>query len=1834
MFRFLIPFLLFFVSVFSFAQQAKKKATKPPYRYIYGITKEQIWKINAGKYKEVYTKEFLSKPVDSLTILQDIPAVYKKGRYIILSPEEKYLSEHIIKSNRHFMTIIETPEEMGVVIKNVADQSITDVRFYIEEKSIQLRHNGFYYVIPREMYGKKLLAEYKDELLFIQIPKSISKEKYSSKINKRRGSEGFVLTDKPKYHIGDTVFMKAYFSPSLFSKKTKFKISYSEKNKKAIVFEDEIKKDESGSYISYFVLSDTLPIDLVYQVRIDQKNRGRLTYFRIEDYKLDDFLLNAAIQFDEKYQDSITVDISCTTPQGDPISGWIYLNMEPGTIDVSADGQTYMPYWSLKDSIQTNGQTNITYKTKMPALPYGEYEMNLTLQVKNNGLIEEVKKEVVYSYQPVVMLHKLQEHVCIFNSYAVASSSPTTDFAIYGSLYNRDTVPISFPYEVDLQKQKIPSAFLIGQSYIKVDLMEIMKEPLDFDYAVQQNAIQVHIYNPLQLPLTVTGKEGEALYQKNEAAISFKIPLEKNQLLYCEYLYLGKYFQKRLLISPDYKSLVIEAILPDTIAPGQSVQANVHVSDIKDKPLRNVNLTVLAVDNRLKHTGIPASKELIQYEYEMLTDNQSNSDSYTSTSIPDTSILANVYEEYSRFIYTDSINYFLVPEIDDALTEAFIYVQKKGVTIRPGYVFEDGKPVYWSNKNEISMQSFYTTPGYHSYEIRLPDEMVYIDSVFIYAAFKNNILIPIDRIPKGRYRIASRPKRLTKDEIERLYPYLYTIKTSKGCALETRANFYSHVSHNTIIVNEDARIHFISDSAGVAVHCSDSVSNKKYYESYLKRQRFIKLTSDRSEIQMSELKTLERQNYIIENTSCDFDAIRVALGERDSFADLYVRYQFYFKTISKLIGDAGVVQIDSNRRTYGVDILLFKIAAPGKYRIQFWDLAGTLVQEQEIYIDKPGYYFSEIFSKACTKTTEERSDADLYSNERLYYPTATMSYRSKYASSYRRSRRYRLTYAGVYGGLNSMYTQAHTMSQGYQIGAIVGKEFSRRMSTELRLSYGNIALSAPKSYQYSYGKIGAMVWYTLPPFGYSRFSMSLGSGVAGQRRFDVSSNNSAAMIPVGVSVKYGIPYAESVRLEVLWNKTVAGTDYSYSNQGIWEINLRINFSLQRRRVICPSNFWGGESDKRAKSNDSYLLLSSSTTTNRAYSDTTIVVSNYVKQSATQNENVTYEKMRSDFYDRAYWIPSFKTDVNGNAVFNARYPDALTHWDNYIIAYNKRRQSNTWLSQNTAYLKNYVQLYVPRFVIAGDSASASYHVESDKPFSIRNTVGNTTIGESNTVDGKYAFYATETADTISCRSVLFIDDKQIDGEQRLIPVYRAGNETYTGFYTYLSGDTILNVSKPDSVLETKIYLSNDLEDLVRIQYKQLMEYSYSCNEQTASKLIGSIVGKQLNGTYSGKQPQSFYHKLKLNANADGLYSWWGGGMPNVSMSAYVLYALKQYYTSAGIKPDPFYARLQRQLVESAAYYKASYFTYWLMKESNLSMDAVELASPEARNYQEEILKLRIRQLQGDTIQRTEIETYLERTILGNVALVGSVQFEAAWYEHDALYLIILHRIAKSNYPDLAERIRKGLVEHGCLSEYTPTYVKALFIEEFAQLNLIPKNAAAVTYDNIGVTDFPFEKVIKDNNSHVVKIDDAAGMYVVKSEKQIRTNALKYKGIDIEYSFEKDGNKISALQSGTVVDQVVRLNISENCSYVMVEIPMAAGCIIEDVIVPGSAMLTHREIFRDKVILYFTKLPKGTYIVHIRQKVLFKGNYQLNPCSVNLMYFPMIQTQTAVRRIKIN
>jgi len=1823
MYRFLLIITFSFLANTVLAQQVNKMAAAPRYRYLYSISKEQAWKIAEKKYKDVFTKEFLAHAADSLKSFENIPTNYKKGGYISIVSKGKDLKVDFLKSNSLNVDIVTTPFEQGFVIKDAVGKALVNVVFYGRGSVINLPNNSYYYTIPKELYGKTIIIECNAEFVLITIPDKLKKNVKSKKIYSDNSKKAFVLVDKPMYHIGDTVFIKGYLPQSFLRKKAQLSIYYTDKNYSKIIVENKnVYKDSIGSYLYTFVLPDSLPIDKSYSITLKQRSDYAHRSFLIEDYYLTDYLLEADVHFGAQYQDSVQIEIQYETPQGDAINhGWIYLSLEPVSAYVNQKDDVYIPRYFLLDSIPANGNVNYVFNGKIPTLPNGTYDLKFKIQAVHNGQIAEVQKKISYKVLPVVVTHSIEGSVFTFKAFSHGSLIER-GYALYGDPVLYDTVAVKFPYQVDIEKHVLPDLFRINGTEASLAEINDNVYPTEMRYSILNNAIFVQIENPFNLSLRITDSQGKVLYHKKESEILLKLPIKKKQLLYCEYLYNGHYTQKYLLINPDYNSLIIDATIADTISPGQSYTGEVAVNHLKKGPQKNVNLTAVAIDNRLTNTNIPRHIETIKYNYKEISSTKEN---YTViASLTDSSILKFVYQDYHRFLYKDSINYFLIPEYDTTLTEAYIYVEKQNSYVRPMYIFEDGVPVYWEDVKGSSTTSFYTTPGYHSYELRLPDKTLYVDSMYIYASFKNNILLHLNNLPAKHCRIITRPRHLTLEEINTFNKYLYKIQGTKSNSytVETKSNIYHFSNYkNNYVLNADSTFFISACSECVSITKVDAISNKTHY-THLKKQRFKYLKLYESAISIAELKKLEKASFIKRSLPYVPGSRYFVLEKNHAiakYATLYGHQNFSRDAYIQLLTDDDSVCV----KTEVDGVFKFQLDS-GTYRFQIRDQSDVLLSEHTIIIDKPGFYIKSVYPATIMLSTSQNSLDDTYGKDLLGYSRTATRLKRKEPM---------LTYLGFLGGINA--EGFNSTKIGYQFGGLIGHQFmSSHWRVEFRGLYGKTITSDAQAGQYNYLKIGVMTWVSLFKFEklYRRrptLNAYIGTGVQGQYGFTNDFQTFGLTIPVGAALQYKYSPRLDLGLEAIWNSTISGEDYSNGN-GVFEVNLRLHFVINSRIRHY------------AKSNQSYLLKGSPRSVSKSNSDdhyvTTTTTTNNNNNNNTEavykisSDKPVVERVRSDFYDRAYWIPSFKTDAAGKATFTARYPDALTRWDNYIIAY-KGRSSNVWHSQATAYLNDYVQLYVPRFAIKGDSMSASYEVHSELPISIINKVNGSIINESVNGDSLFSFYAPESTDTLICSTSLFTNGKLLDGEQRIVPLFNAGNEVHSGTYEYLNNDTLIRIHKTDSDLEASIYLSGNMQDLVRTQYKHLMEYPYNCNEQIASKLIASLFEKQLGENYPGKHASDFYLKLKKNSNSEHLYGWWIGCPSNLSMTAYVYYALTLYYKKTLSTPDIFYTDLGKALMELAIQKNVDQFTYWLMKESGLPMTNITIDQSESSNSKQEILNLRIQQLNGKVIDRKEITKHLDSTILGNQTVKVGTEFTYDWYGHDLLYLILLHKIAKADFPDIAEDIRKTLIERGSLSTYTPTYIKALYIHECIGIKEMQQNAWAIKYDGNVVQALPFIKTISDSTIHILDIKNASGMYVVNTTKKISSTALHHSGLDVHYIFQQNGVPVTVLKSGNMADQIITLTVNHECSYVMLEIPIAAGCMVEEISASNTFLLRNKEEYRDKVILYFDQLQKGTYTFTVREKVLFNGNYQLNPCSVNLMYFPMIQTQTALKRIVI-
>lgn len=126
-----------------------------------------------------------------------------------------------------------------------------------------------------------------------------------------------------------------------------------------------------------------------------------------------------------------------------------------------------------------------------------------------------------------------------------------------------------------------------------------------------------------------------------------------------------------------------------------------------------------------------------------------------------------------------------------------------------------------------------------------------------------------------------------------------------------------------------------------------------------------------------------------------------------------------------------------------------------------------------------------------------------------------------------------------------------------------------------------------------------------------------------------------------------------------------------------------------------------------------------------------------------------------------------------------------------------------------------------------------------------------------------------------------------------------------------------------------------------------------------------------------------------------------------------------------------------------------------------------------------------------------------------------------------------------------------------------------------------------------------------------------------------NARQSDAFKVEVTLEKD-----SLVAGVPVTLTVTLQVKqEGAQYVMLEVPVPAGCSYASKPVNFSRSEVYREYFKEKTVIFSEKLPVGTYQFTVPLLPRFTGKYTLNPVKVELMYFPVVNANNAGREIWI-
>ena len=118
-----------------------------------------------------------------------------------------------------------------------------------------------------------------------------------------------------------------------------------------------------------------------------------------------------------------------------------------------------------------------------------------------------------------------------------------------------------------------------------------------------------------------------------------------------------------------------------------------------------------------------------------------------------------------------------------------------------------------------------------------------------------------------------------------------------------------------------------------------------------------------------------------------------------------------------------------------------------------------------------------------------------------------------------------------------------------------------------------------------------------------------------------------------------------------------------------------------------------------------------------------------------------------------------------------------------------------------------------------------------------------------------------------------------------------------------------------------------------------------------------------------------------------------------------------------------------------------------------------------------------------------------------------------------------------------------------------------------------------------------------------------------------------------AFSRDDRPVTELRAGESVTLTATVTADSDAEYVMIEIPVPAGCSYDSKEQGGFRQETHREYYKEKVAVFCNRLAKGKHTFTVKLLPRYTGSYHLNPARAELMYFPVFFGRETMKKCGI-
>ncbi len=1876
-------------------------------------------------FLEVGKNEYYLQVLDTDQELKEEARIYYKGKALEWDPIRNAFKMGKPKYLEHLEVRTETRSEW----------------FYWSKKNMRYHYRGnkFRYFFKRKFPS-----------FFIRNGKKVGrffKKKHSIRTNFQNKMTGYIITDKPKYRLGDSLRLTAWFTDLKANPwKEPIPFYFGELNNwsrglKDTLIQGTIYPEKPGRYQFSGHLGDSLEWDKPYGFYFNfakgKYNWNKLKSIKIEDYELDDVKFNCTIE--EEPVDSINrIKIS---PSAKYTTGEVVPDAQLRlAVTVNNWARFYTDGQRIKDTLWQEDIPLAALKNESiyvpdSLIPYGGMNISVDAEIYTYSGSMEAFSQRFYGFsadlkapqfKPEIKLEEREGK--LYAKYREEGKDVSTNgiLILNGATNNKMELPIQFPMELDVspnisryvfRKERVAQYFVLDRSNSQVMCSGQRT----------QDSLLISFSNPRELPVFIElMKDGKVIdnlfFNKKEKEVKLKDKSKGTYRIYYKYYWGGSITETRDF-SFDDNFFTIEMEQPDKVDPGAEIQVKLKATDEMGRPVSNAEISAVAYSAKFK-SNTPAVD--IPNIYSRKSPERKSKRKWFELEgvIPYKSGNIKIDEEVEKeFNLDENLNYNVFykskknPSVfreigrDSSIALARFFVSENNKYRTIYSIHADGIPLYYvdaKNKNEtlvfnkevkelvirterekITVNNFeLRKDSVLFYHVKLEDVSKY-ENIDIQEIGKDWMPSEIDERKKylhlslpgrtyftGSYRdyyfldknsgiaskLSSRKKKYYQDEepflvgpfspdapvaVQLENEYSFEVKldsincwilSGKGRASESQLNtgkklFSKQPELNSISVPRLSVNPFLPKN--IPVLLSEVPDYVKEREEKMKKYEKLRSLSKYKSFDDGDARLRLRLPYIN-------DLILIVLQKEGE--------SYFFRNGNIVLDEAGNYSITLLTRQGYIDLgqvdiekysTLYRIIDTDELRVQINDFENkmnSIFKDPTIWQESIlGDLFEEIKSLEkeigfiMEDLIEKRDSLTLETNQP--------------------------------GWINGMVLEESTGDP--LIGANITVKMKNGEIVGTISDYdGTFSLHVPEEFEtVEVSYVGYKTFRFAPEQSSSNIIWMQEELLTGSEVVVSASRAQSAVLESPVSIE--VLSAEDIKFEtrdassLLAGKvrgvqvtTASGRPGSSSS-----IRIRGAGSIDSSNaplfivdgVEVTSNVYNNLDPNNI---ESINVLKDAEATNlygaRA-ANGVVVINTGSGGSFTKlpdfSQGLT-PKLRTKFSDNGYWIPSLRTDENGEAYFTAILPEDISGYNTVAVGMDDKNRLGIGSGGFVATKDITAELTVPRFLTQGDSIEIYGR--------IMNTSGDSINVETDfQLDGSYLARRTfligkslnegtfieipSSKDTLDL-SYGVTAPGSTDGERISVPVLPIGLETVEGEFKVLKQEDEMNYqNRLGGSVTVNLYAGKNhrLESTL----EHLKRYKHGCTEQTSSKLLALLMEKKIK-EFKGQEFKSdgqvrrmikILEKRQLKDT--GMWSWWNGKTPVSWTSLYVLETL-QFAQEMGYESKAFKKGLngleEALFQEDAFNIRAAIILDKNKRESSLDSIIVNKRYASSTDF---LLQQKYLAQKGEKVDFNRIDSLLEYNAYGAAYLKNENSY---WYYNNTTLTLLAWDIFKlTDKTEYLDKIEQWLLEKGGSRHWGNTINNAQVLIRLYDFNPNVDAPAQVEVNGKKISQFPYRLEISDK---AINIKSLQGMiYADCSERKFKSNPKeKSKYFKVMTSLNTKEEMVKSLEKGKPYTLKVEVDADKAVSYAMLEVSIPSGCGYTDKEWrnKGNGYLeTFRQHQKDRVFIYCEKIPKGKTTFKVELEARHAGKFILNPARVEDMYVPSINGNNQIQTLRI-